>query len=91
MQAVKQEACPRVAVAGSKGTGKSTLARLLVNSLLNVTPVVAFLDTDCGQAELTVPGIFCPVHSQPAAWCCNALLNLVAIKETQQIQQVQLL
>ena len=45
-----------VAVTGSKGVGKSTLARLLVNSLLEACPVVAFLDTDCGQSELTVPG-----------------------------------
>ena len=55
--AAKQAACPCVAVAGSKGVGKSTLARLLVNSLLNVSPAVAFLDTDCGQPELTVPGM----------------------------------
>lgn len=46
-----------VAVTGSKGVGKSTLARLLVNSLLEACPVVAFLDTDCGQSELTVPGL----------------------------------
>jgi len=53
-----------VAVVGSKGVGKSTLARLLVNSLLEVSPVVAFLDTDCGQSELTVPGQQ-PTHTSP--------------------------
>lgn len=56
VSAVRQGGCPAVAVVGSKGVGKSTLARLLVNSLLEVSPVVAYLDTDCGQSELTVPG-----------------------------------
>ena len=56
VHATRQGACPVVAVAGSKGVGKSTLARLLVNSLLEASPVVAYLDTDCGQSELTVPG-----------------------------------
>lgn len=56
MQAVQQGGCPAVAVVGSKGVGKSTMARLLVNSLLEASPVVAYLDTDCGQSELTVPG-----------------------------------
>ena len=56
VHAVQQGACPAVAVVGSKGVGKSTLARLLVNSLLEASPVVAYLDTDCGQSELSVPG-----------------------------------
>ena len=59
---------PSVAVVGSKGVGKSTLARLLVNSLLEVSPVVAFLDTDSGQSELTVPGQQ-PRHISPI--CVN--------------------
>jgi len=45
------------AVCGSKGTGKSTFGRLLLNSLLNVCSEVAWLDTDCGQPEFTVPGL----------------------------------
>ena len=45
------------AVCGSKGTGKSTFGRLLLNALLNVCPEVAWLDTDCGQPEFTVPGV----------------------------------
>lgn len=45
-----------VAVAGAKGTGKSSFARLLANSLLNHVPRVAWLDADCGQPEFTVPG-----------------------------------
>ncbi|KAK9813030.1 hypothetical protein WJX72_007830 [[Myrmecia] bisecta] len=47
----------RIVVCGSKGVGKSTCARLLVNTLLNCYPRVAYLDTDCGQAEFTVPGM----------------------------------
>lgn len=45
------------AVCGSKGTGKSTFGRLLLNSLLSVCSEVAWLDTDCGQPEFTVPGL----------------------------------
>lgn len=56
-QTVKQGGSQSIAIAGSKGVGKSTLARLLVNTLLNISPTVAFLDTDCGQPELTVPGL----------------------------------
>ena len=60
--AAMQEACassgaPAVAaVCGSKGTGKSTFSRLLLNSLLNTCSQVAWLDADCGQSEFTVPG-----------------------------------
>ena len=46
-----------VAVCGSKNVGKSTFARLLVNSLLNAHPRVTFLDIDCGQPEFTCPGM----------------------------------
>ena len=56
VSAVRQGGCPAVAVVGSKGVGKSTLGRLLVNSLLEASPAVAYLDTDCGQSEFTVPG-----------------------------------
>ena len=44
-------------VCGGKGTGKSTLARLLVNALLEKHPEVAFLDCDPGQPELAPPGV----------------------------------
>ena len=57
VHAVQQGGCPAAVVVGSKGAGKSTLTRLLVNSLLEAAPAVAYLDTDCGQSELTVPGI----------------------------------
>ena len=45
-----------VLVCGSKNTGKSSFARLLVNALLSQHGIVAYLDTDCGQPELTAPG-----------------------------------
>ena len=47
---------PVYVVAGSKNLGKSTLARLLVNTLLNSHAEVGFLDCDLGQAEFTTPG-----------------------------------
>lgn len=47
----------RVALCGSKGMGKSTVGRLVVNTLLNCFPVVAFLETDVGQPEFTPPGL----------------------------------
>jgi len=46
----------RVAVTGSRGVGKSTFARQLVNALLSAAPCVAFLDTDLGQPEFTPSG-----------------------------------
>jgi polynucleotide 5'-hydroxyl-kinase GRC3/NOL9 len=46
-----------VAVLGAKKVGKSALARLLVNTLLNKFPVVAYLDLDPGQPEHTAPGL----------------------------------
>lgn len=48
---------PTTVLVGPKGVGKSTLARFLVNQLLNSHPVVAFLDADCGQPEMTPPGV----------------------------------
>lgn len=49
---------------GAQGTGKSTFARLLVNALLSRGAArVAFLDVDCGQPELTVPGDAQAYHS----------------------------
>jgi polynucleotide 5'-kinase involved in rRNA processing len=50
---------PVVLVAGGKGVGKSTLCRLVVNTLLSgaACPMgVAVLDADCGQPELGLPG-----------------------------------
>ncbi|KAG9400643.1 Polynucleotide 5'-hydroxyl-kinase nol9 [Aphanomyces cochlioides] len=47
----------KVLVCGAKGVGKSTFSRYLVNRLLNVHRVVAYLDTDVGQPELAAPGV----------------------------------
>lgn len=47
---------PVVAVVGSKQVGKSSFSRLLINSLLDRHAAVAYLDTDCGQAEFSAPG-----------------------------------
>ncbi|CAL8467483.1 g7021 [Coccomyxa elongata] len=60
-----------VAVAGAKGTGKTSFARLLANSILNHVPRIAWLDADCGQPEFTVPGLVsltyvdCPIYGLP--------------------------
>ena len=48
---------PVVVVCGGKGSGKSSLSRLLVNHLLNSAGSVWYLDTDLGQPELTAPGM----------------------------------
>ena len=47
----------KMLVCGAKGTGKSTLLRFSVNSLLNYFPSVAVIDCDLGQPELTPPGM----------------------------------
>ena len=49
-------------VCGPKGAGKSTLARLMVNTLLQHVRQVAFLDVDPGQSELTAPGLLSLSH-----------------------------
>ncbi|KAJ3278097.1 hypothetical protein HK104_002662 [Borealophlyctis nickersoniae] len=50
-----------ICIVGGKNLGKSTLARVLTNSLLNTYPEVAFLDCDVGQTELTPTG-FTSLH-----------------------------
>ena len=45
-------------VCGPKGAGKSTLTRLLVNTLQSATKrAVGLLDADCGAPEVTPPGL----------------------------------
>lgn len=65
---------PRILVTGAKGTGKSTLCRVLINTILTLnihgTTVptkafpdgVLFLDIDPGQPELSAPGIIYLAH-----------------------------
>ncbi|CAH0473958.1 unnamed protein product [Peronospora belbahrii] len=47
----------KIVVCGGKGVGKSTFCRYLINRLLSQFKIVAFLDTDLGQCELTPPGL----------------------------------
>ncbi|KAI5817031.1 hypothetical protein BZA77DRAFT_245697 [Pyronema omphalodes] len=47
---------PIILLTGAKSAGKSTLSRLLTNSLLRNGPV-AYLDLDPGQPELSPPGM----------------------------------
>jgi len=49
--------CPRTMVCGAKGVGKSTCLRYSINRLLSKTPVVAVIDCDIGQPELTPSGL----------------------------------
>lgn len=49
----------KLAVCGSKGVGKSTLMKLVINKLLSDTEVdrVCLIDCDAGQPELGPPGL----------------------------------
>ena len=42
---------------GPKGVGKSTFARFVANALVSRRGACAWLDLDCGQPELTAPGL----------------------------------
>lgn len=48
--------CPIIIVCGAKNSGKSTFVRHLINSLLNQTASVDYLECDIGQTEFTPPG-----------------------------------
>ncbi|XP_063063938.1 polynucleotide 5'-hydroxyl-kinase NOL9 [Engraulis encrasicolus] len=48
--------CPVILVYGAKNSGKSTFVRHLINSLLNHTASVEYLECDVGQTEFTPPG-----------------------------------
>lgn len=48
---------PKVLICGSKGVGKSTFLRYLLNSTLHRCKNIAVLDCDLGQPEFTVSGI----------------------------------
>lgn len=48
---------PIICVVGNRNMGKSTFARYLVNKYLGKYELVAFLDCDIGQPELTPAGM----------------------------------
>ncbi|XP_066526144.1 polynucleotide 5'-hydroxyl-kinase NOL9 [Hoplias malabaricus] len=50
------DCCPIILVCGGKNSGKSTFNRHLINSLLNHTASVEYLECDLGQTEFTPPG-----------------------------------
>eukprot|EP00794_Sanderia_malayensis_P006152 gene6152-6858_t len=46
-----------VVICGNKNSGKSTFGRFILNSLLNCSDTVYFLECDVGQTEFTPPGL----------------------------------
>ncbi|KAF8423825.1 hypothetical protein EV426DRAFT_711063 [Tirmania nivea] len=48
---------PVILITGPKSSGKSTLSRILTNTLLNTYPKIAYLDLDPGQPEFAPPGM----------------------------------
>ncbi|KAM6976958.1 polynucleotide 5'-hydroxyl-kinase NOL9 [Aplochiton taeniatus] len=50
------DGCPVILVCGSKNVGKSTFIRHLINTLLNHTTSVDYMEGDLGQTEFTPPG-----------------------------------
>ncbi|XP_036388316.1 polynucleotide 5'-hydroxyl-kinase NOL9 isoform X1 [Megalops cyprinoides] len=54
--AEESDGCPVILVCGAKNTGKSTFNRHLINTLLNHTASVEYLECDLGQTEFTPPG-----------------------------------
>lgn len=50
------DGCPIILVCGPQNSGKSTFNRHLINTLLNHTASVEYLECDLGQTELTPPG-----------------------------------
>lgn len=53
------DGCAVILVCGTKNVGKSTFIRLLVNTLLNHTASVDYLEGDLGQTEFTPAGCLC--------------------------------
>nr|XP_020474626.1 polynucleotide 5'-hydroxyl-kinase NOL9 [Monopterus albus] len=50
------DGCAVILVCGAKNVGKSTFIRILINTLLNHTACVDYLEGDLGQTEFTPPG-----------------------------------
>jgi len=53
----KPNSTNKILICGAKGVGKSTLLRYATNRILSLQQHVAILDLDCGQAELSPPGM----------------------------------
>ncbi|ELT95693.1 hypothetical protein CAPTEDRAFT_197373, partial [Capitella teleta] len=53
---IEKKSMPKVIACGGKNVGKSTLVRIMVNSMLNVCQKVAHLECDVGQSEFTPSG-----------------------------------
>lgn len=53
------DGCAVILVCGTKNVGKSTFTRLLINTLLNHTASVDYLEGDLGQTEFTPAGCLC--------------------------------
>lgn len=53
------DGCAVILVCGSKNVGKSTFIRTLINTLLNHTGSVDYLEGDLGQTEFTPAGCLC--------------------------------
>ncbi|KAF5840841.1 hypothetical protein DUNSADRAFT_15383 [Dunaliella salina] len=69
---------PVVAVAGAKGVGKSSLSRFLVNHLLNVYPVVAYLGSTSPEQD---PGLYLSAISSLFTWYCSPACAAAAAAE----------
>jgi len=69
MEGIGQVHCqdiPVIAVCGGKNTGKSSLCRYIVNSLLSSYKKIDYMDIDCGQTEYSPPGLVsCYTLSEP--------------------------
>lgn len=64
LQQQNESSCNRILICGAKGCGKSTMLRYATNRILSKQMLkdlsstdVAVLDLDCGQPELSVPGL----------------------------------
>lgn len=53
------DGCAVIFVCGTKNVGKSTFNRILINTLLNHTASVDYLEADLGQTEFTPAGCLC--------------------------------
>jgi polynucleotide 5'-hydroxyl-kinase GRC3/NOL9 len=78
----------RIIVCGESGTGKSMLARCIVNHLLNDHESVVYVETDVGQPELSPAGLLSahvvkePLFGPPASHNCTPPLRAIFFGDT---------